>query len=363
MRISHWAAVAAVSFVATDALGADAIEGGFQPPASAIALSNLGKAGLLRSYFDSDQFGSTQWRVGQARVTIGAAESSGLPNSHYKDGTTDTVIPLNFLFGLPDGQSALRLGVRGTFSNGANYPVELDGGTGRVDLQYLRFPNPDTMWALGGFFEYTDLDIEGSGSIKRPAGGVRADFLNEFSEHWGVAARAEYSWGESDLKINVGPGLVMEHKQGDDHLYTQAELIGQYRHDDFAFIPEDWVFHPVLGVQFQRSFIEATANSFGAVSSGVVGSTEDYGTVWAHMRLEKEVPPGGWSPNLLLGIEQEFVNDLDGVVDDPTYAVFGAGISKTFGHGNRFEISYTRHQGLEGRRWNQAIVGTLTMNF
>jgi hypothetical protein len=363
MRISHWAAVAAVSFVATDALGADAVEGGFQPPASAIALSNLGKAGLLRSYFESDQFGSVQWRVGQARVTIGAAESSGLPNSHYKDGTTDTVIPLNFLFGLPDGQSAIRLGVRGTFSNGANYPVELDGGTGRVDLQYLRFPNPDTMWALGGFFEYTYLDIEGSGSIKRPAGGVRADFLNEFSEHWGVAARAEYSWGESDLKINVGPGLVMEHRQGDDHFYTQAELIGQYRHDDFAFIPEDWVFHPVLGVQFQRSFIEATANSFGAVSSGVVGSTEDYGTVWAHMRLEKEVPPGGWSPNLLLGIEQEFVNDLDGVVDNPTYAVFGAGISKTFGHGNRFEISYTRHQGLEGRRWNQAIVGTLTMNF
>lgn len=363
MGISHCAAVAAVLVIATDAWGADATEGRFQPPASAIALSNLGQADLLRSYFDSDQFGSVQWRVGQARVTIGAAESSALPKSHYKDGTTDSVIPLNFLFGLPDEQSAIRLGVRGTFSNGAGYPVELDGSTGRVDLQYLRFPNPDTMWALGGFYEYTHLGIEGSGSITRPAGGIRADFLEAFSDHWGIAARAEYSWGETDLKINVGPGLVMEHKQGDDHLYTQAELIGQYRSEDFAIIPEDWVLHPVLGIQFQRSFLESTANSFGVVSSGVVGSTENYGTVWAHMRLEKEVPPGGWSPNMLLGIEQEFVNDVDGVVDDPTYAVFGGGISTTFGRGNRFEISYTRHQGLEGRRWNQGIVGTLTMSF
>lgn len=363
MSISHLAAAAVVSFVATEALGAEAAVGGFQPPASVIALSNLGKAGLLRSYFESDQFGSVQWRAGQARVTIGAAASSGLPDSHYKDGTSDAVVPLNFMFGLPDGQSEVRLGVRGTLSNGADYPVELDGGSGRVDLQYLRFLDANTMWALGGFIEYTNLDIEGSGSVERRGGGVRADFLNEFSEHWGVAARAEYSWGESDLKINVGPGLVMEHKQGDDHIYTQAELIGQYRSEDFSLIPESWVFHPVVGIQFQRSFIESTANSFGAVSSGVVGPTEDYGTVWAHMRMEKEVPPGGWSPNFLLGIEQEFVNDLNTVVDEPTYAVFGAGISKTFGRGNRFEVSYTRHQGLEDRRWNEAIVGTLTISF
>lgn len=363
MYISRWAAVAAVSFLTTDALGADAATGGHQPPVSAVALSELGKAGLLRSYFESDQFGSVQWRAGQARVTIGAAQSSGLPNSHYKDGTTDTVVPLNFMFGLPDGQSAIRLGVRGTFSNGADYPVELDGGTGRADLQYLYFPNATTMWGLGAFYEKTDLDIEGSGSVSRPAGGIRADVLNEFSDHWGVAARAEYSWGTTDLKLNVGPGRIMEHKQGDDHLYSQAELIGQYRSEDFTVIPENWVLHPVLGIQFQRSFLETTANSFGVVSSGVLGSTENYGTVWAHMRLEKEVPPGDWSPNFLVGVEQEFVNDLDAVVEEPTYAVFGAGISTTFGRGNRLEVAYTRHQGVEGRRWNQAIVGTLTLSF
>lgn len=278
MRISHRATVAAASFAATDALGADAALRGVKPPASSMALSHLGKAGLLRSHFESDQFGSVQWRIGQGRVAIGAAGSSRLPNSHCKDGTTDIVEPLNFMFGLP--------------------------------------------------------------------GGVRADFLNEFSEHRGVAAKVEYSWGQLDLKINVGFGLITEHTQGDDHLHTQAELIGQYRNEDFAITPENCVFHPVLGTDFQRSFFESTANSFDVVSSCVVGPTEDNGKVWAHMRLEKEVPPGGWSPNLLLGMEQEFVNDLDDVVDDRTH-----------------EISCTRNQCLEGRSWNQAIVGALAMNF
>lgn len=363
MRKCRLAASVAAFITATSALAGDPTQQGFQPPLAMLAQSNLGKAGLLRSYFESDQFGSVQWRVGQGRLSIGSAASSGLPGSAYRDGTSDTVVPLNFLFGLPDGESMMRLGVRGTFSNGANYPVELDGGTGRVDLQYLRFPNAETMWGLGGFFENTDLDIEGSGTIRRPAGGIRGDILNEFSDHWGVAARAEYSWGQSDLKIAAGPGVMLEHEQGDDHLYTQAELIGQFRNDDLRLIPAGWVVHPVLGIQFQRSFIEATADSFGVVSSGVTGSTEDYGTAWAHLRLERETAPGSWSPNFLLGLEHEYVNDLDEVVKESDYAVFGAGISVMFDKGSRFEVSYTRHQGLQGDRWNQALVGTLTLSF
>ncbi|MBD8892207.1 hypothetical protein [Roseibium litorale] len=363
MKASIFAAAAAIALAGNAALADGTAPQHGQPPVSAMALMNLGRDGLLRSYFESDQFGSVQWRVGQGRITIGNAAASGQPKSHYKDGTTDTVVPLNFMFGLPGGNSVIRLGVRGTFSNGANYPVELDGGTGRVDLQYLRFPDASTMWAIGGFYEHTDLDIDDAGSIKRPAGGIRADILKEFSAHWGVAARAEYSWGTDDLEIGVGPSLTMRHKQADDHLYTQAELIGQFRNSDIGIVPESWVLHPVLGVQFQRSFIQSTANNFGVVSSGVVGATENYGTVWAHLRLEKEAAPGGWSPNFLAGLEQEYANDLDAIVDDPTYAVLGAGLSKTFAKGNRFEVAFTRHQGLQGKRWNQALVGTLTLNF
>ncbi|MDQ0455667.1 hypothetical protein [Rhizobium paknamense] len=373
MKRHCWVAVTAAGFLTpwvwtAGALAADAAiadagpQGQYLPPALA-AENNLGQAGLLRSYFDSDQFGSVQWRVGQGRNTVSDAAASGRPKSDYKDGTTDTIVPTNFLFMLPDQESMIRLGLRGTFSNGANYPVELDGGTGRLDLQYLRFLNPQTMVAIGGLYEQTYLDIEGAGSVKRFAGGVRGDVLSEFSTHWGIAARAEYSWGQTDLSIAAGPGVTMRHNQGDDHLYTQAELIGQYRHDDIALVPEGWVFHPVLGIQFERSFLEATANNFGVVSSGVVGPREDYGTAWAHLRLEKETAPGHWSPNVLVGFEREYVNDLDSVVYEPNYAVFGAGASIMFGKGQRFEISYTRHEGLRGERWNQALVGTLTMNF
>jgi hypothetical protein len=363
MKNCVMAVCSAVMMTAAPAFAADETGAPGKPPLVVLAQQNLGNAGLMRSYFESDQFGSVQWRVGQQRLTIGSAETSGLPASAYRDGTSDTVVPLNFLFALPDGQSLIRLGVRYTFSNGANYPIELDGGSGRVDLQYLRFPNADTMWAIGAFYERTDLDIEGSGTITRPAGGIRADILKKFGDHWGVAARAEYSWGDSDLQIAAGPGVTLRHEQGDDHLYAQAELIGQFRNQDLGQIPAGWVFRPVLGLQFQRSFIEATADSFGVVSSGVVGSTENYGTVWGHLRLEKEAAPGHWSPNFLLGLEHEYVNDLDAVFKEPNYAVFGAGVSIMSRRGTRFEVSYTGHQGLHDDRWNQALVGTLSVSF
>lgn len=335
------------------------------PSPAALTQGNLGAAGLVRSYFDSDQFGSVQWRVGQQRLSVGSAATTGIPDHAYRDGTNDTVVPLNFLFGLPDGFSRVRLGVKGTFSNGADYPIELDGQTRRVDLQYLRYPDTATMWAAGVFYEHTDLDIEGAGSIKRPAGGVRGDFLKTFDRHWGISARVEYSWGVSDLKTAAGPNVTLRHKQDDDHLYAQSEFIGQFRHEDLRLIPSGWVAHPILGLQFQRSFIESTADSFGSVSSGVVGSTEDYGTLWTHLRLEKERPVGSWSPNVLVGFEHEYVNDLDAVVQEPNYLVLGAGISMLFDKVNRhrFEISYTRHQGLQNDRWNAAVIGTLTLNF
>lgn len=363
MNNQCWVASAVLLTMTTGAGAQDGASPGFQPSLADRAQMNLGQAGLLRSYFESDQFGSVQWRVGQGRITVGAAEASGRPHVDYEDSTTDTVVPLNFMFGLPGGDSAIRLGVKGTFANGGNNPVELDGRTGRIDLQYLQFPNPDMMWGIGAFYEYTDMDIEGSGTVKRPAGGIRGDVLYEFGENWGVAARAEYSWGENEVAIAVGPSATMRHKQGDDYLYTQAELIGQFRNSDIGIVPEGWVFHPILGMQFRRSFIEATANNFGVVSSGVVGSTENYGTAWAHLRLEKEVPPGSWSPNFLIGFEREYVNDLDSVVSEPNYAVVGAGLSTMFGRGNRFEVSYTRHQGLQEDRTNQGIVGTVTMKF
>lgn len=360
--VSVTAFLIASHVAAADKVGEDAAIVG-QPPLAVQAQANLGAAGLLRSYYESDQFGSVQWRIGQERITVGGAKASGLPYSRYKDGTADTVIPLNFIHVLPDGDSALRFGVRGTFNDGADHLVESNGGTGRLDLQYLWFPDARTMFGIGGVFERTHLDNVGSGTLNKISGGIRADALNEFSDHWGVVARVEYSWGEGDLNTLVGPGVNLRHKQGDDHVYTQAELIGQFRNSDSKIIPEGWVFHPSVGVQFQRDFVEATADSFGVVSSGVAGATENYGTAWAYLRLEKEAPPNHLSPNFLLGFEREYANTLDAVVNEPNYAVFGGGVSLMTATGTRVEVSYTRHQGLQDNRWNQGVVGTVTMSF
>lgn len=367
MKHCCWAASVAGFLMASHVAAADKVDEEAaaigQPPLAVQAQTYLGAAGLLRSYYDSDQFGSVQWRIGQARLTIGSANGSGLPYSRYRDGTADTIIPVNFIHVLPDGDSALNFAVRGTFNDGADNLVDSNGGTGRLDLQYLWFPDTRTMFGIGGVFERTHLNNEGSGTLNKTAGGIRGDALNEFSDHWGIAARAEYSWGESDLNALVGPGINMRHKQGDDHFYTQAELIGQFRNSDSKLIPEGWVFHPSVGVQFQRDFLEATADSFGVVSSGVAGATENYGTAWAYLRLEKEAPPNHISPSFLLGFEREYVNSLDAVVQEPNYAVFGGGVSMMFAKGARIEVNYTRHQGLQDNRWNQGVVGTVTMSF
>ena len=355
----------AALLVATPVMAQDAVPPEGLPPRVVQAQMTLGDAGLLRAYYESDQFGTVQWRIGQARVTIGAAASAsaaGRPASNYSDRTTDGVVPVNALYGLPGGNSLIRIGVRGTYSNGGNRPVELDGGIVRADVQYVVFPTVDTMLAVGVLAESTDLDIIDSGTVKRKGAGVRVDGLDKFSSHWGIAARAEYSWGENDLSVAAGPTAVMRHKQGDDHLYVQAELVGHYRNAEVGLVPKGWVAYPVLGVQYQHNALEATANSFGQISSGVVGDTENYGTVWANLRLERDVSPHVWSPRFVVGIEQEYVNDLDVVVKEPTYAVVGAGIARVFGRSKRVEFAYTRHQGLTGDRINDALVAAFSWN-
>ncbi|KEA63093.1 hypothetical protein ADIMK_2617 [Marinobacterium lacunae] len=324
---------------------------------------NLGQAGLMRSFFENDQFGSVQWRIGQGRTTVGTATAPGAPTTGYADGTTDVIVPLSFMHMLPDGRSDLLFSLRGTFANGDDNRVELDGEIMRFDLQYLRYPSANTMLGVGAFVEQTNLEIVGAGSIDHDGGGIRVDLLNKFGERWGVAARAEYSWGDTTTQVAVGPGLKLRHAQGDDRFYTQAEVIGTFHHQDLGVAPEGWALHPILGVQYQRNFLEETADSFGEVSSGVVGDTEDYGTLWGHLRLEKEIRPGSASPNLLLGIEHEYVNDLDLFVDERTYAVLGAGVSMTLEKGSRLELSYTRHQGLQDNRSNQALAAIMSWNF
>ncbi|WP_428925899.1 hypothetical protein [Marinibacterium sp. SX1] len=364
MTFTKRALAACLILIASHAAAQSGPPAGRPPlPPGAMAQINLGKAGLLESFYSSDQFGTVQARIGQSRSTIGAATVPGAPPLTYRDETSALITPLNVLVPLADGKSYIRFGVTGTFGNGRPNPVELDTTVGRADIEYLRFPDANTMIGLGLLLESSGTDIVGSGTVDRQGHGLRFDVIRKFNDQWGVAGRAEYSWGETDLRVAAGPGVTLQHVQGDDRLYTQAEFIGQYRREDIGWIPGGWVMRPTLGIQFQRNFVEATADSFGVVSSGVVGPIENYGTTWAYLKMEKEVPPGGWAPKFGLGIEYEYINNLDLYTDEPVFAVGSLGVSKMLRNGTRFDFVFTRHQGLNGTRWNQSLVTALTVPF
>lgn len=334
----------------------------FAPPPGVAAQINLGTAGLLPSFYSNEIFGTAQGRIGQSRATYGAAEAPGAPQDGYEDEASSLVTPMTGLQALPDGKSYIRYTLAGTLGDGSPNPVELDGRFGRLDVQYMTFPNPDTMYAFGVVLGMSTVDIVGSGVIDKKEAGFRGDVIHKFSANWGVAARAEYVWGEAEKKIDIAPGMVLEQSQGDDRFYTQAELVGTFDGQS-GLAPQGWVFRPILGANFQRNFIEETENSFGVAESGVNGDTEDYGTVWGKIGLQKQARPGEWSPMVAVGLEHEWVNSLDAYIDEPDYAIASLGAAMVTKGGAGIVLNYTRHQGLNDHRSNQSFTAALTVPF
>ncbi|WP_404405131.1 hypothetical protein [Pelagibacterium halotolerans] len=333
-------------------------------PPGVLAQINLGQAGLLGSFYSNEQWGTTQGRIGQSRSTIGAATAPGGSTTGYKDASTDAVLPFSVLKALPDGNSYLRFVATLAAPNGAPNQVQQNAFNPSASLQYMTFPSVDTMVSAGAFIERADVAIAGTGTlpgtIERNGFGIRGDVLHRFTDNWGVSARAEYSVGESDLQI---PAIGYSHVQGDNRFYAQTELVGTFGADDIAFMPEGWVLRPILGANFQRNFIEATADSFGAVSSGVVGDTEDYGMVWGSLGVQQQAAPGQWALNASLGLEHEYINDLNAYVDESTYVVGSVGASMMTSDGHQVVLGYTRHQGLNGNRSNQTLLASFNVSF
>ncbi|NLR97354.1 hypothetical protein HGP17_10990 [Rhizobium sp. P38BS-XIX] len=335
--------------------------GGYQLPEGILAQIELGKAGLLKPFFSNEWYGVASERNGLSRATVGVALSGG-GLTGYKDETTSFVLPITALQALPDGRSYVRYSFSG--SVGVAEPTKVSGDARVPDflVQYMTYPDVNTMFAAGAFVERAYVDF-GDATTARNGYGLRLDAAEKFSENWGIYGRVQYSLGESETKVDIAPGLRSVHIQGDDRLYLQGELTGQFRTEDAAVIPEDWVIHPSLGMLYNQANLESTVDNFGVRSSGVLGPKEKYGTAWANLSFEKEVPPGDWSPNLGIGVEHEFVNSLDAYIDESTYAIFSAGASMQMKNGRRIDVGYSRHQGLNGNRWSQSFVAALTMSF
>lgn len=342
--------------------GPPSAAGAPQLPQSLRGMMTLGRAGLLPEYFSNDQFGTVQGRIADMRVTTASAHSPGAPQTGYEDGGHALVLAPSYMKLLSDGRSALRFALSGTKTDGNPGIIEINADILRFDAQYIRFPSTQTMFAFGVFGETSKAEVVGAGDLERKGYGLRADVLHQMSDHWGLVARAEYSFGQSKGALNTPFGLLTR-SQGDDRFYAHALLVGQYRNADFAAVPQGWVLHPQIGLQVQRSFIEETTDSFGNVVSGAAGKTETYGTVLAKLRLQKEAGIGQWAPGMHIGIEHEIVNDLDDYVKEPTYGLLGLTLSRQISRNARFDLVYTLHQGLKGNRSNDTLVTALSFVF
>jgi hypothetical protein len=335
----------------------------FGPPPGLLAQISLGEAGLLPSFYSNEVFGTVQGRIGQARATYGAAAVPGAPQTGYEDDASSLVMPMTALQGLADGKSYIRYTLAATLADGSPNLVELDGRFARLDVQYLTFPDANTMYGLGAVFGRSTVDVVGAGTIEKREFGLRGDVLRKFNDNWGLAARAEYVVGEQDKTIDIAPGMQMKHKHGDDRFYTQAELIGTYRSAETPLAPEGWVLRPIIGAQFQKNFLEETRNSLGVLKSGENGDTEEYGTVWAKIGLQKSAAPGEWAPMASIGLEHEWTNSLDDYVDDPDFVVGSLGAAMVTKGGSGIVVNYTRHEGLNGKRANDCLTFALNVPF
>ncbi|MGO4852378.1 autotransporter outer membrane beta-barrel domain-containing protein [Phaeovulum sp. W22_SRMD_FR3] len=329
----------------------------------------LGQAGLLDEYYSDNAIATSNFRITRARTELAGLAAPGTPTSGYKNDGTALILPLHLQYALPQQNAFLKFSLTGVFENDKANIVENDEKVQNLTVQYARFLNANTMLSFGMFYEQAQVDMVSSdGAIDYSTYGLRADLLHKFSDHWGFAGRAQYSWGQSDRRVPLpppplGPGVDLTQSQGDDRFYISAVFKGQYRTADWSVIPEQWVLRPVLGANFAHNTLEATADNFGAVSSGVVGDTENYGTVWATATLEKEAGMGQWAPSVTLGIEHEYQNDLSALTTSRNFAIIGLGLSQQISPNTRFTARYTRHQAFDSSRSNADLVVSLATTF
>lgn len=353
---------AAISIaLAASARADDGAQTGHPLPPGVAAQINLGKAGLLEMYGSSEMFGLSEQRLGDGRETIGQAQATGV-TAGYTDKTTGYTIPLSLVRPLSDGRSYLRFGLTGTYGTTRPGLIANTASIYSLDIQYMTFPNPDTMLAFGLTGESPDVQYA-STTIGRSAYGPRLDVIRKLNEHWGIYGRIQYMAGTTKTTVNIAPGLQNILKQGDNRIYGQVNLVGQFRNGDMGFIPQGWVLHPMIGALYLHAHLQTVADNFGNVRSGVTGPEENYGLLYGQLELAREVPPGQWAPSFAVGVEHETVNSLKQYLDEPNYGVISFGLSRVSASGSRIGLLYSRHQGFTGKQWTQGLVAAITFTF
>ncbi len=358
---------------ADPAQGAD--RAGFTPTSGMITMMSLGQAGLLGSMFANEIYGNTQAKTGASRATIGYIEDSlvdqGVPEAYwptFKDRGTTVVVPMALIKELPSSSGAnfLRVKFEPNWARGRDsLPVQSKGGARRVELQFLHAPIPTQIFGVGLVYEKSGYDIYfnedpvgTTGRSDREAWGLQMHYAQAYSPAWALASRLEYQQGKSDY--TVSNNFFRRHDRFDeDRLYMQAELIGTFTSDRIAALPDTWLFRPILGANYQKSIL-------GDASVSVVGKKhENYGAVWARAQFEKRQAPGPqlqFMPTFSVGIEREYVNDLDVRLKDSTHGLASVGLGVSQG-AFRLDLEYNLRKGLSGNRTENVVSAAMSYLF
>jgi len=329
-----------------EASGGDASAPRRGPPPAAISQMNLGKAGLLSSFYSGSQFGVTQSRGGEDATRIGSAGGSGVENG-YKHESASLITSFTGRKLIDGGTSYLTFGF-GT-NNKQEQPnlTEFETSITSISIGYQNFSDPNS--AYGAQLIVGDRSTtNGTVDSDRKTTEFRLDYARKLNDDWGVTSRLHYTTG--DLIVST-PGGTSTEKQ--NVIYTQVELVGAFGSDELGFVPDGWVLHPTFGLSFNRDTVQADAGD----------EVNDTGALVAKGTFVKPARPGSWSQNYTLGVEHVFLHDRDAFIDEETYAILGAGAQHMGKTGNTFNISYERRQGLNGNRIGNSIVATYSVNF
>jgi hypothetical protein len=339
------------------------------------SLINLGDAGLLQPFFSNEKFGAAQSRMGAARFAYGAKDSNPTLDDFREDHDV-LITPLNAMIELPASSGVSFLRINGEYTYGSSEPhaLDLEDELYHGAIEFLHLPNENVMWGIGLVANNFESKDQLSGTeVIRDSRGLRLDYLQKFNDHWGIATRGMYLWGETenrayDIPTPYGPADLRQ-KQDDDRYYLQADLVGSWLGDDSSWLPNGTLAHPRFGALYHHSDLGSTTPRLGDIDlpevSGVNGANEDFGLAWAHFTLQRaprQTLGLQWLPSATVGIEQEYANSLDELNDESTYAMIGAGLIATM-YGQSIFADYKRYQGVNGDKVDNVFVTGVTLSF
>lgn len=323
----------------------------------------FGPTGLWSEFLQDESYGAVLTRLAQSRAQINAARADE-DAFGYTDAATKLNVPVTMMFSLPGGTTGLRL--KGTYTRveaeRAKVYADSNGAAGLA--QFLVMPGESTLLGIGPVVSQVDAELRhNDGSLDNDMVGMRFDWLQNFSDRWGLASRMIYHWNDTRTLIPLG-FTDLETVQGNEQLYVEATLVGSYERGNVSWLPEGWVLRPKLRAVYARTAFDTVINSLGGVNEGTVGRDDSYATVSARLRLLKSAfRPGDFGPYAELGYEREVVNDLDRVTDDANILFSKVGFVKRLGQGGFLDFNYARYDSFDGKRDLQVFTAIVSWSF